>query len=106
MLFMAQKAFSWILNTIIESNHWYHGRSSYKTDAQFLFTILGHVSKDLANESWVLLLAASWCHMVTWSWVNIGSGNGLFPDGKLLRSLIYKVNPGAAAQEILMAVSL
>ena len=22
-----------------------------------------------------------WCHMVLWNWVNVGSGNGLLPDG-------------------------
>ena len=26
------------------------------------------------------LSVAKWCHMMTYSWVNIGSGNGLFPD--------------------------
>ena len=33
----------------------------------------------LASMSW--LIVAQWCHMVTKIWVNIGSGNGLLPDG-------------------------
>ena len=27
------------------------------------------------------LIGALWCHMATENWVNIGSGNGLLPDG-------------------------
>ena len=30
---------------------------------------------------WNQLIVAYWCHMVTQIWVNIGSGNGLLPDG-------------------------
>ena len=28
-----------------------------------------------------LLIVALWRHMASWIWVNIGSGNGLLPDG-------------------------
>ena len=36
---------------------------------------LNHVSK---TGQWYL---SQWCHMVTLNWDNIGSGNGLLPDG-------------------------
>ena len=31
-----------------------------------------------------LLVVTLWCHMATWNLVNVGSGNGLLPDGTKL----------------------
>ena len=36
---------------------------------------------DLPVACSIKLIVAQWCHMVTEIWVNIGSGNGLLPDG-------------------------
>ena len=56
-------------------------------------SILHYNGKDPVQlSSWTCLQAvrsvvtlthcvAKWCHMVTLIWVNIGSGNGLLPDG-------------------------
>ena len=51
-----------------------------KTSPEIIF-INAH---DTIRRHWVELLwliEAQWRHLATYSWVNIGSGNGLLPDG-------------------------
>ena len=40
----------------------------------------------------VLPIVAWWCDMITYIWINIGSGNGLLPDGLSLTSQFYLIS--------------